>query len=133
MQELRFLPPDTPIRAASTALARQAVAALEQWFASPTTAAPFPCAPRGTAFQQHVWQALRDIPLGERRNYGELARQLNSSARAVGQACGRNPFPLFTPCHRVVAASGGLGGFAHAQSGYLLDIKRWLLDFESTR
>ena len=69
---------------------------------------------RGTAFQQRVWQALRAIPFGETRSYGELARAIGAakSARAVGAACGANPVPLIVPCHRVVAANGKLGGFS---------------------
>jgi methylated-DNA-[protein]-cysteine S-methyltransferase len=48
----------------------------------------------------------------------------------VGQACGRNPYPIVVPCHRVVAADGGLGGFAGATGGFLLEAKRWLLAHE---
>ena len=61
--------------------------------------------------------------------YGEMARLLRSGPRPVGQACGTNYFPLVIPCHRVVAANG-LGGFAHHSSGYLIEIKRWLLQHE---
>ncbi len=67
---------------------------------------------RGTPFQLAVWSALRAIPLGETRTYGELARALGrpGAARAVGRANGANPVPLIVPCHRVVAQAG-LGGF----------------------
>ncbi len=69
---------------------------------------------RGTAFQRLVWTALREIPYGETCSYGELARRLNrpSAARAVGAANGANPLALVIPCHRVVTASGGIGGYA---------------------
>ncbi|MBE7501148.1 MAG: methylated-DNA--[protein]-cysteine S-methyltransferase [Verrucomicrobiales bacterium] len=78
----------------------------------------------GTDFQREVWQALRAIPAGETRTYAELARTLGRprSARAVGQACGANPIPILTPCHRAVASGGGLGGFSGG-----LDWKRRLL------
>jgi methylated-DNA-[protein]-cysteine S-methyltransferase len=83
----------------------------------------------GTEFQRRVWQALRAIPAGETMTYGELAEQIGSGARAVGNACRANPCPLVIPCHRVVAANG-LGGFAGKRSGRKLEIKRWLLHHE---
>ena len=83
----------------------------------------------GTPFRQRVWAAISAIPRGRTATYGALAAQLGSAPRAVGQACGANPFPLIVPCHRVTAASG-LGGFANAHDGWLLDVKRWLLAFE---
>ncbi|MDH5394327.1 MAG: methylated-DNA--[protein]-cysteine S-methyltransferase [Gammaproteobacteria bacterium] len=83
----------------------------------------------GTPFQRRVWKRLLKIPAGTVLTYGELANQLSSSARAVGNACRANPLPLLVPCHRVVAASG-LGGFAGASTGYLISIKRQLLRHE---
>ncbi len=85
--------------------------------------------PDGTVFQRRVWQVLLNIPPGQTRTYGELARELGSSPRAVGGACRRNPIPLLIPCHRVVAANGD-GGFAGHTSGRWMDIKRWLLEHE---
>lgn len=69
---------------------------------------------RATAFQRRVWDALKDIPLGETRTYKEIARKLGDpkAARAVGSACGRNPVSLIVPCHRAVREDGGLGGYA---------------------
>ncbi len=84
---------------------------------------------RGTAFQQRVWQAMRTIPPGETRSYAELAIMVQSGPRAVANACGANPLPLFNPCHRVVA-SHGLGGFMRGQAAGLA-IKRWLLNHEN--
>ncbi len=68
----------------------------------------------GTAFQQRVWAALREVPAGKTRTYGEIALSLGQpgASRAVGAACGANPIPLLVPCHRVVAAGGKLGGFS---------------------
>lgn len=85
-----------------------------------------PLQPGGTAYEQRVWTALRNIPYGQTLTYGELSRRLipASSPRAVGQAVGRNPLFLFIPCHRVVAAHH-LGGFAYGQAA-----KQWLLDWE---
>ncbi len=83
----------------------------------------------GTDHQRKVWKAMNDIPCGKTRQYGELAKEAASSARAVGQACGANPVPIVIPCHRVVSKAG-LGGFANHSTGYTLDIKRWLLNHE---
>lgn len=68
----------------------------------------------GTEFQQRVWFALREIPPGQTRSYGAVAAAVQSprATRAVGRACGMNPIPLLIPCHRVVAGTGGLGGFS---------------------
>ncbi|MBI2318943.1 MAG: MGMT family protein, partial [Betaproteobacteria bacterium] len=82
-----------------------------------------------TPFQRRVWSAIAAIAPGRTRSYGDIARELGSSARAVGQACGENSFPLVIPCHRVVSAAG-IGGFAHSGGGYLLEAKRWLLGHE---
>lgn len=78
-------------------------------------------------FAPRVWSALKRIPRGQVRTYGAVARALrrHGAARAVGQACGRNPLPLIVPCHRVVAADRRLGGFTGG-----LDIKRRLLELE---
>lgn len=82
--------------------------------------------PKGTAFQQRVWQALVTIPYGKTVSYGELARMVGcKSAQAVGQAVGANPIALFIPCHRIIAAHGKLGGYAYGQ-----EIKKRLLHIE---
>ncbi|PVV12778.1 MAG: hypothetical protein B6D77_05175 [gamma proteobacterium symbiont of Ctena orbiculata] len=83
----------------------------------------------GTPFQRRVWEALRKIPSGSTLTYGELAQQIGSGARAVGNACRANPCPLIVPCHRVVGVHG-LGGFAGERGGEKLEIKRWLLQHE---
>jgi len=87
---------------------------------------------RGTPFQRRVWEALRAIPPGRTVTYGELARSLGTSPRAVGGACRANPCPIVVPCHRVVAADG-LGGFAGDTTGRKLAVKRWLLRHEGNR
>ena len=89
-----------------------------------------PLRPSGTAFQRRVWNEIAAIPKRETRSYGEVAKALHNAPRAVGQACGANPFPLVVPCHRVIAAGGALGGFARNRGDFMLDVKRWLLAHE---
>jgi len=92
-----------------------------------------PTAPpeNASAFELGVWKAMRAIPYGETRTYGELAKILETSPRAVGGACRRNPIPILTPCHRVVAKSG-LGGFSGQwETGVALTQKEELLKLES--
>jgi methylated-DNA-[protein]-cysteine S-methyltransferase len=81
----------------------------------------------GTAFQQLVWQGLRQIPVGQTLSYGELAAQLGkpTAARAVGMANSLNPVAIVVPCHRVIGASAKLTGYAGG-----LDRKQWLLQHE---
>ncbi|MCW5589581.1 MAG: methylated-DNA--[protein]-cysteine S-methyltransferase [Legionellales bacterium] len=73
-----------------------------------------PLAPIGTAFQEKVWQALLTIPYGETRSYQQLAQFIKQpqACRAVGSANGKNPISIIIPCHRVIRASGDLGGYA---------------------
>lgn len=86
--------------------------------------------PDGTEFQKSVWQIMQTIEAGNTLSYGDVALMLNSSPRAVGNACRRNPIPLLIPCHRIVAKNG-LGGFAGQTKGSVFDIKRWLLNHEA--
>lgn len=129
LREITYLPPETPLKTPRDRLAERAARQLERYRVDPDAAFDLPLEIRGTPFQRDVWRALERIPRGELRTYGALAKLLGSAARAVGQACGENRFPVVIPCHRVVAA-GGIGGFAHARSGYLLEAKRWLLRHE---
>ena len=92
----------------------------------------FPLKPKGTPFQQQVWQILRTIPFGQTRTYGDIAREMAAltgkkkmSAQAIGQAVGRNPISILIPCHRVVGAGGKLTGYAGG-----LENKVWLLQHE---
>lgn len=83
--------------------------------------------PHGTEFQKKVWMALRSIPFGETRSYGELATQIGNpkASRAVGAANGKNPISIIVPCHRVIGSNGSLTGFAGG-----LKNKMILLDLE---
>jgi methylated-DNA-[protein]-cysteine S-methyltransferase len=80
----------------------------------------------GTDFQRAVWGALREIPFGQTRTYGELATELDrGSPRAVGSANAKNPISIFVPCHRVIGKDGALVGYAGGEAA-----KRWLLAHE---
>lgn len=129
IREILFLPPDAPLLAPANPLAELAAAQLKSYLADPASPFVLPLTPRGSPFRQRIWAAIAAIPCGQTRTYGQLAAQAQSAARAVGQACGDNPFPLVIPCHRVVAA-GGIGGFAHDRQGYLIEAKQWLLRHE---
>ena len=108
-------------------LKKKIISALDNYFNSGTINIEISLCPEGTLFQKEVWRALKKIPLGSVRTYGDVAKELHTSSRAVGQACRRNNIPLFIPCHRVVAAKG-LGGF---MGGYRhVERKRWLLQHE---
>ena len=90
----------------------RAVQQLEEYFAGTRRDFELPLAPAGGELQQAVCRALLEIPYGETRSYGDLARALGVAAQPIGQACGGNPIPIFIPCHRVLAAAGRTGGFS---------------------
>jgi methylated-DNA-[protein]-cysteine S-methyltransferase len=100
---------------------------LREYFAGRRRTFELDVEPRGTPFQQRVWQALLDIPYGETISYGELARRIGDvkAVRAVGLANGANPISIIVPCHRVIGANGTLTGY-----GGGLPTKRALLDLE---
>jgi methylated-DNA-[protein]-cysteine S-methyltransferase len=102
----------------------EAVRQLDAYFAGRLRRFDLPLAPKGTAFQQRVWQALLDIPYGETASYGQLARRIDRPAavRAVGAANGQNPLSIVIPCHRVIGSDGrlvGYGGGLPAKSALL--------------
>jgi len=132
LTEIVYLEPCAGIEP-KTPLAKEAVRQLRAYLKDPRFVFSLPLAPAGTAFQRKVWQGIAAIAVGETRSYGALAQALGSGPRAVGNACGANPYPLVVPCHRVVAANRGLGGFARRRGGFLLDVKRWLLAHEGAR
>lgn len=111
-----------------TPLLRRACAQLQQYFDGARLAFDLPLGPAGTPFQRRVWAALCDIPPGETRSYGDLAASLGTSARAIGGANAANPIPILIPCHRVVGASGALGGYS---GGDGVATKRFLLALEA--
>ena len=103
---------------------------LAEYFAGDRQAFDLPLAASGTAFQQQVWTALREIPYGQTTSYGKIAASIGlpDAARAVGVANGQNPLPIIVPCHRVIGANGSLTGY-----GGGLAAKRWLLDLEANQ
>lgn len=126
---IHFLAPYTLPLAPLNPFAQAVCAQLTAYFADPDFNFSVPYKLNGTSHQKKVWQSMCAIHRGQTRQYGELAQELASSARAVGQACGANPIPIIIPCHRVVSKTG-MGGFAHQREGYELGIKHWLLTHE---
>lgn len=106
---------------------QEVVRQLDQYFAHQRTSFDLEIELRGTAFQQRVWLELISIPYGQTCSYKQLAENLGEplAARAIGQANHRNRIALVIPCHRVVAASGKIGGYAGG-----VDKKQWLLQHE---
>ena len=129
VSEIRYLPSTSPLIGPRNSLAERAARQLERYLADPDGGFDLPLLIEGTPFQRRLWDALCEIRRGKTLTYGALARRLGVPARAVGQACGDNRLPIVIPCHRVVA-SNGIGGFAHATRGYLIEAKRWLLAHE---
>jgi methylated-DNA-[protein]-cysteine S-methyltransferase len=100
---------------------------LKEYFAGKRREFELPLRMDGTQFQERVWRELTQIPFGETRSYGQLAKRLNNpnGSRAVGLANGRNPIAIIIPCHRVIGADGSLTGF-----GGGIERKEWLLTHE---
>ncbi|MDR5737600.1 methylated-DNA--[protein]-cysteine S-methyltransferase [Caballeronia sp. LZ016] len=130
VREIVYLPHDMPNVDPVNALAQEAATQSRRYFDASAMRFDLPLAIGGTAFQQRVWRGIGAIAAGQVWTYGQLAREIGSVPRAVGQACGSNPLPIVIPCHRVVG-SGGIGGFAHHPGdGFYRDVKRWLLAHE---
>lgn len=127
---IEFLASDIKPLPPRTVFSRMVCDQLAAYFVSADFHFDIPLKVDGTEHRSKVWQALRAIPCGQTRYYGELAQQISSSPRAVGQACGANPLPIIIPCHRVVSKTG-MGGFMHQHNDSALSIKRWLLAHES--
>lgn len=120
-----------PAGSAGCPVLAQAAQQLEEYFAGCRREFDLPVAlPPGPPFTRRVYDLLRRVPFAATLTYGELAVQAGSpgAARAVGQVMAANPLPIVVPCHRVIAANGGLGGYS---GGGGLGTKAWLLAFES--
>ena len=126
---IAFLASKNKVQSPGDSFAREVCTQLQAYFDDAAFQFNLPLKLSGTEYQLKVWQAMRNIPFGQVLTYGELAAQVHSSPRAVGQACGNNPIPIVIPCHRVVSKAG-LGGFMHSSDNSILDIKRWLLAHE---
>jgi methylated-DNA-[protein]-cysteine S-methyltransferase len=130
--EARFLAPAAVHRGPggpTSMILRRTLEELDAFFLGGlrTFTVPLDLEGQGSPYESRVWDALRRIPYGETRSYGEIARAAGrpGAARAVGRACGRNPIPVIVPCHRVVGADGSLTGFTGG-----LRLKESLLEIE---
>ncbi len=103
---------------------------LNHYWHQPSRNIPIQVLNQGSVYRHRVWAALNQIPFAATLRYGQLASQLCSGARAVGNACRDNPYPFIIPCHRVIAAQS-LGGYCGQLSGERLTIKQNLLAFEA--
>lgn len=122
-------PPFRRVEPPTSEAARRVASTLLRYFQDPAFSPTLQLEIKGTPFQRRVWRALGAIPSGTTLTYGQLAKKLETSARAVGGACRDNPVPIVVPCHRVVSA-GGAGGFMGETGGHAMDIKSWLLRHE---
>lgn len=130
ISKIDYLRPNTALIPPGNALAKVFSKQCTQYFNDASFIFDVPLKPAGTIHQQKVWNAALGITAGKTITYGEIAKKIKSGPRAVGTACGANPYPLVTPCHRVVSAQG-LGGFMKEDSpGFYRQIKIWLLKHE---
>lgn len=124
---INFVKAKSITKAPPTAVLKKAARELEEYFAGKRRSFTFKMSPSGTDFQKKVWKALEQIPYGETRTYGEIARAIGKpkAARAVGMANNRNPLSIVVPCHRVIGSTGDLVGY-----GGGLSLKTKLLKLE---
>lgn len=110
-----------------TPILKEAGRQLTEYFEGTRKNFDLPLAPLGTEFQQNAWKALQEIPYGETRSYGDMAKNIGNpkACRAIGMANNRNPIAIIIPCHRVIGANGKLIGY-----GGGLHIKAYLLKLE---
>ena len=128
---VHFLPASVAAKAPKTnTIAHLACVQLMAYLDNPNFVFDLPLRLGGSKHQLDVWHAMQKIPAGETETYGQLASAIDSSPRAVGTACGKNPVPIVVPCHRITAANG-LGGFMGGKDDDPLAIKRWLLAHEA--
>jgi methylated-DNA-[protein]-cysteine S-methyltransferase len=127
---IRYLPRSAAPRDPHDRVAERACREIERYIADPEYRFAVPYRLHGTPFQQRVWREIEKIFPLKTISYGVIAARLQSSARAVGGACGANPVPLIVPCHRVLAVGGRLGGFMGGRKAFPLAVKRWLLRHE---
>ncbi len=131
VQRLDLLAPRASLTSRHPALAQEVAIALAEYFSTATTTAlmALPLAPAKTAFGERFRQRLMAIPVACQQSYGQLAADMSTSPRAIGQACRHNPLPLIVPCHRIVASQGP-GGYAGHTAGEWLRFKQSLLCHE---
>ena len=128
--EISFIREDLHVQnseGCASKLANEAIKQLSEYFKGNRKVFDLPLAPKGTAFQREVWNALQTIPYGEIRSYKDIAIAVGreKGAQAVGQANNKNPIAIVIPCHRVIGKSGKLVGY-----GGGIEIQQYLLDLE---
>ena len=128
---IQFYSKDTAIshQVANSPLLHQTQQQISNYFKNPQQHFNINIAPAGTTLQKCIWRACQNIDIGTTKTYSEIAQQVGTSPRVVGNALSKNPILLIIPCHRVVAKSG-IGGFAGQTNGTKLDSKKWLLRHE---
>ena len=119
---------DSDLRQEDSSVLQEASRQLKEYIRGIRTEFDLPLSLKGTPFQKEVWEALRRIPYGETRSYGDIAREISNpqACRAVGMANHHNPILFVIPCHRVIASDGKMGGYAAG-----IDLKAYLLSMES--
>jgi len=127
--KIDFVAASYPLLPPQNEFTAQIITQLNNYFSDPGYSFTIPMAIQGTDFQQRVWQALQAIPSGTTFTYGHLAKGLNTSPRAIGNACRTNPIPIIIPCHRIIGQSS-LGGYSGCTKGDMMTIKHWLLHHE---
>ncbi len=130
LTSLHWLSESVSVIAPKSKISGEVCYSLDAYFKSAQNVPDCRLSLHGTEFQQRTWHALMDIPAGQVMTYGELAKQLNTSSRAIGQACRTNPIAILIPCHRIVAANG-VGGYMGASRQF--QIKQWLLEHEGAQ
>jgi methylated-DNA-[protein]-cysteine S-methyltransferase len=113
-----------------TELLKETMKQLGEYFEGKRDSFDLPLEPKGTEFQKKVWNALIEIPYGQTKSYGEVAKVIGNekASRAVGMANNKNPIPIIIPCHRVIGANGKLVGYAGG-----LDLKQKLIQLEKNK
>jgi len=130
LSKIDYLPAATPLIAPQNHLSKEVSRQCRAYFKDPHWKFDLPIKPTGTEHQKKVWSSIQEIPTGKTKTYGEIAQKVKSGARAVGTACGANPYPLIAPCHRVISVQG-IGGFMKENApGLYRQIKIWLLKHE---
>ena len=107
----------------------QAKQQINEYFEGQRMSFNLPLNPCGTVFQKLVWQNMLAIPYSQTISYGDISKKINSSPRAVGLACGKNPIPIIIPCHRVIGKNGQLGGYSGFNG---VKDKEFLLNLEAS-
>lgn len=130
LTHLRYLDNSSALLSAQNDYAQVVIDELEEYFANPQHRFRLSLALQVSAHSEAVLNALCAIPSGTTLSYGQLAANIGSGARAVGNACRHNPIAIVIPCHRIVATTH-LGGYNGSRSGTMLDIKQWLLAHEA--